>query len=65
MHIRKLLNQGDGSYGVALPKKEMEYDGLLEGGEPVADDQQMIIEREGPLEWTVRAVSDGADPETH
>lgn len=58
MYIRKLSKLNEGSFGVRLPKEHLEYDDILDDGELPENGQQMILEREGPGEWTVRTVPD-------
>lgn len=63
MRVRTLTEVGSGSYGVVLPRDELQYLGILtEDGRLADPDQQVLIESDGAGQLVLQLC--GADQPT-
>jgi hypothetical protein len=57
MPIRKLRRLGSTTVGVSLPKDELQHDGFV-SDEGDTEENNVLVEREGPGEYRVRIIDD-------
>ena len=62
MAIHELRKLDRTSAGVTLPRDDLRLEGLIDEDGEIDDEQQLVVEREGPGKWVVETVDPDSFP---